>query len=113
MSGIGISEIIECPVWEATDRTMLNSLAGANIFNIERRTREPEKPIGFDTLFPSISIAVIVEDTSLRSSWMIQYTFFACQRTRSNDSFSTFLTMISTSCIDIGSVVLRIYCVVI
>jgi hypothetical protein len=108
-----MSDMTLCPICDATERTILNSLAGANMLSIERRTLDPENQIGFDTLFQSISIAVIVEDTRRKSSCMIPYVFLARARTRSKDSFSTFFTIVSTSLIVMGEPFLRIYWVVI
>lgn len=68
ISGVGIREIIFLPICDATERTILNSLAGANILSIDNRTLVPVKPMGLVTALPSISIEVIVDDTSLRSS---------------------------------------------
>gem|GEM_PF-3888485 len=50
------------------DLIILNSLAGQNIFKTVSRTFPPGNHTGFVIFFPSISIAVIVLETSLISS---------------------------------------------
>lgn len=95
------------------ERIILNSLAGANILSIESRTFLPSNPIGFMISLPSSSIAVIVEDMSLRSSYIIQCILFARVRTRSKEFFSTFFTISSISFIVMGAHDFRIYWVVI
>ena len=61
-------DIVFFPRLAMIERIILNSLAGEKILRTVSVIRPPVNPIGLVTFLPSMEIATIVDEMSLRSS---------------------------------------------